>query len=39
MGFETCIVPKQSLQTIDPSQYNMRIIGVSSLKQAVSVIA
>ncbi|WP_288704170.1 DNA repair protein RadA [uncultured Ruminococcus sp.] len=39
MGFETCIVPKQSLQTIDPSQYHMRIIGVSSLKQAVSVIA
>ncbi len=39
MGFETCIVPKQSLQTIDSSQYNMRIIGVSSLKQAVSVIA
>lgn len=39
MGFETCIVPRQSLQAIDPSQYNMRIIGVSSLKQAVSVIA
>lgn len=39
MGFETCIVPKQPLQTIDPSQYHMRIIGVSSLKQAVSVIA
>lgn len=39
MGFETCIVPKQSLQTIDPAQYRMRLIGVSSLKQAVSVIA
>ncbi|MBE6854824.1 MAG: DNA repair protein RadA [Ruminococcus sp.] len=38
MGFTTCIVPKQSLSAIDPTQFGMQIIGVSSLRQALAVI-
>ncbi len=38
MGFTTCVVPKQSLKGLDPSQYQIRIVGVSSLKQALSLI-
>lgn len=34
MGFKTCIVPKQSLQSINAGKYDIRIIGVSNLKQA-----
>ncbi len=36
MGFRNCIVPKQSLQSITAGKYNIRIIGVSNLKQAFS---
>lgn len=36
MGFKVCIVPKQSLQNINAGRYNMRIIGVSNLRQAFS---
>ena len=38
LGFTECIIPKHSLRSIDPSKYNMHIYGVSSLKQAFSVI-
>ncbi len=38
LGFTECIIPKQSLRSIDPSKYNMHIYGVSSLRQAFSVI-
>ena len=38
LGFTECIIPKQSLRSIDPSKYNMHIYGVSSLKQAFAVI-
>ena len=38
MGFEECIVPKQSLTMINPKDYKINIIGVSNLKQAFSVI-
>lgn len=34
MGFEVCILPKQSMKGINPASYKMRIIGVSSIKQA-----
>ncbi|MDO5558640.1 MAG: DNA repair protein RadA [Oscillospiraceae bacterium] len=36
MGFETCIVPKQSLRGIVASNYNMKIIGVTNFRQAFS---
>ena len=38
MGFKTCIIPKQSASSIDPNEYNIEIIPVSTLKQAFSVI-
>lgn len=38
LGFEKCIVPKQSLPEIDRSKYNIEIIGVSSIRQALDVI-
>lgn len=38
MGFKTCIIPKQSASSIDPDEYNIEIIPVSTLKQAFSVI-
>ncbi len=38
LGFTECIIPKHSLRNIDPSKYNMHIYGVSSLRQAFSVI-
>ena len=38
LGFTECIIPKQSLRSIDPSKYNMHIYGVSSLRQAFAVI-
>ncbi len=34
MGFRTCVIPKQSLSTINVSDYNINIVPVSSLKQA-----
>ena len=38
MGFEVCILPKQSMKGINPSSYQMRIIGVSNIKQAFAAI-
>ena len=38
MGFKTSIIPKQSASSIDPNEYNIEIIPVSTLKQAFSVI-
>lgn len=38
LGFEKCIVPKQSLSEIDKSKYDIEIIGVSSIRQALDVI-
>lgn len=38
MGFKTCIVPKQSMNSVNRDDYNIDIIPVSSLKQAFSVI-
>ncbi|MBP7185315.1 MAG: DNA repair protein RadA [Ruminococcus sp.] len=38
MGFRTCIIPKQSASSIDPKEYDIEIIPVSTLKQAFSVI-
>ncbi|MBE6856015.1 MAG: DNA repair protein RadA [Ruminococcus sp.] len=34
MGFEVCIVPKQSLSGINPNDYTIKIIGASSLAEA-----
>lgn len=34
LGFTHCIIPKQSMRYIDPSKVNIRITGVSSIKQA-----
>lgn len=38
LGFTDCIIPKQSMRSIDPSKYNMHIYGVSSLRQAFAVV-
>lgn len=38
MGFEVCILPKQSMKGINPASYKMRIIGVSNIKQAFAAI-
>lgn len=38
MGFRTCVIPRQSANGIDPKDYNIEIIPVSSLKQAFSLI-
>lgn len=38
MGFDDCIVPRQSLSGINPKDFKINIIGVSSLKQAFSII-
>ncbi len=34
MGFEKCIVPKQSLKGVDLSKYDMKICGVTSIRKA-----
>ena len=39
MGFEVCIVPKPSLTALPKSSKNLRIFGVSSLRQAFNVLA
>ena len=39
MGFEVCIVPKQALNALPKSTKSLRIFGVSSLRQAFSVLA
>ncbi len=38
MGFTTCIIPKQSVSSINPEKYSINIIPASTLKQAFSVI-
>lgn len=38
LGFETCIVPAHSLSEINPKDYEIRIIGVKTLRQAFDVI-
>lgn len=38
LGFTQCILPKQSLRSVNPSQYSMELIGASSLKQAFAVL-
>ena len=38
MGFRTCVIPRQSMSSIDTSDYNIEIIPASSLKQAFAVI-
>lgn len=38
MGFRTCVVPKQSMRTIDVKEHDIEIIPVSTLKQAFSLI-
>ena len=38
MGFEVCVVPKQSLERINTKEYNIKLIGVSDIKEAFSLI-
>lgn len=36
LGFESCILPLHSLSKIDKSQYNIELIGVKSVREALS---
>lgn len=36
LGFGVCVVPKHSLENIDISSFKMKIVGVTTLKQAFS---
>lgn len=38
MGFDTCIIPKQSLSSINTADYNINIIGVSNITEAFRLI-
>ena len=38
MGFKTCVVPKQSMSSINTSDYDIEIIPASTLKQAFAAI-
>ena len=38
MGFTTCIIPRQSANSINPEKYSINIIPASTLKQAFSVV-
>ncbi len=38
MGFTKCIVPKQSMSSVDPKEYDIEIIPAATLKQAFAVI-
>ena len=38
MGFERCIVPSYSLKGLDLSQFDMKIIGVRTIKQALDIV-
>lgn len=38
MGFTTCIIPRQSANSINPAKYSINIIPASTLKQAFSVV-
>ena len=37
MGFEQCVIPKQSLQTINSKEYNIKLIGVSDISEAFKI--
>ncbi len=37
MGFEQCVIPKQSLQTLNPKEYNIKLIGVSDISEAFKI--
>ncbi len=38
LGFELCIVPKHSLDTVELDTFKMKIVGVTTVKQAFSVL-
>lgn len=38
LGFTHCIIPKQSMRLLDTSKVNIRITGISSIKQAFFVV-
>ncbi len=38
MGFETCVLPKQSLSAVNPKEYRIKLIGVSNIKEAFDII-
>ena len=38
MGFEICIVPKQTLKGINTENYNLKIIGVTNIRQAFAAV-
>ena len=38
MGFRTCVMPKQSMSSIDPKDHDIEIIPASTLKQAFAAI-
>lgn len=38
LGFTHCIIPKQSMRFVDKSKVNIRITGVSSIKQAFFIV-
>lgn len=38
MGFEVCVLPKQSLSGININNYNIKLIGVSNIKEAFDLI-
>ena len=38
LGFTHCIIPKQSFRSIDVTKFNIRLTGVSSIRQAFNVI-
>ena len=37
MGFEQCVIPKQSLQTLNQKEYNIKLIGVSDISEAFKI--
>ncbi len=39
MGFEVCIIPYQSMKSINLKEYNLKIVGVSNIKQAFDYIS
>lgn len=38
LGFTLCILPKQTLRTLQTQRYNIRLEGVSDLKEAFAVL-
>lgn len=38
MGFEICVVPEQTLNTINKSEFKIKLVGVSNIKDAFSLI-